>query len=98
MAFYRLSEGRVRRVLHSPRRTEEGVAPGTIALMQPETQAKKPSEIWVMIQQVGRKKRVITAWRYPGKSPVRKMAPIPEDIAEELRRGCDGFRLPAEEA
>jgi hypothetical protein len=35
MAYYRLSEQRVRRVLNSPRRIEEGVAPKTIAAMAP---------------------------------------------------------------
>ncbi len=37
MNFYKLSEGRVRRVLQTPRRTEEGVAPETVAFMQPAT-------------------------------------------------------------
>ncbi len=35
MNFYRLSEARVRRVLNAPKRTEEGVAPKTVAMMQP---------------------------------------------------------------
>ena len=35
MSFYKLSEGRVRRVLQTPKRMEEGIAPDTIALMQP---------------------------------------------------------------
>lgn len=35
MQFYKLSESRVRHVLHSPKRIEEGVAPKTIAMMQP---------------------------------------------------------------
>jgi hypothetical protein len=35
MAYYRLSEQRVRRVLNSPKRIEEGVAPKTIAAMAP---------------------------------------------------------------
>lgn len=35
MAFYKLSEQRVRRVLNSPKRIEEGVAPKTVAAMQP---------------------------------------------------------------
>ena len=37
-----------------------------------------------MYQKVGRKKRIITAWRYPGKSPLREVIPIPDDIREEL--------------
>ncbi len=35
MGYYRLSEGRVRRVMNSPKRIEEGVAPKTVAMMQP---------------------------------------------------------------
>jgi exopolysaccharide biosynthesis protein len=35
MAYYRLSEARVRRVMNSPKRVEEGVAPKTVAMMQP---------------------------------------------------------------
>ena len=84
MAFYRLSESRLKRVLRNPKRSELGVAPRTIALMQPESVSKKPSEVWLMYQRVGNKKRIITAWRYPGKSPVREAIPIPHDIREEL--------------
>ncbi len=35
MAYYRLSEQRVRSVLHTPKRIEEGVAPKTVAVMAP---------------------------------------------------------------
>lgn len=35
MHFYKLSESRVRHVLHAPKRIEEGVAPRTIAMMAP---------------------------------------------------------------
>ncbi len=35
MNFYKLSKPRVLRVLHSPKRIEEGVAPKTVAMMQP---------------------------------------------------------------
>ena len=41
MNFYRLSEGRVRRVLHSPMRIEEGIAEDTIAMMQPVSLTKR---------------------------------------------------------
>jgi hypothetical protein len=34
---------------------------------------------------VGPKKVIITAWRYPGKSPIREAIPIPNDILEELK-------------
>ncbi|MGB7957842.1 MAG: hypothetical protein WCF77_03325, partial [Minisyncoccia bacterium] len=37
MAFYKLSKQRVMRVIHSPKRVEEGVAPKTVAMMQPNS-------------------------------------------------------------
>ncbi|MCS6789127.1 MAG: hypothetical protein NZ484_00980 [Patescibacteria group bacterium] len=76
MSFYKLSEQRIRRVLNSPYRIEEGVAPKTLAYMQPvsiKTKNKKKiwsSEIWVMIQEFKKNKskiiKIISAWRYPG--------------------------------
>ncbi len=69
MGFYRLSEARVRRVLHSPARTEEGIAPKTWASMQPAGNGKH--EIWVMYQDVGSKRKIISAWRYPGRTKPR---------------------------
>ncbi len=107
MLYYGLSPDRVKRVIRSPNRSEKGIAPDTIAVMQPgkissATLGKSASwkeEIWVMyamnkIQKsniknqnfgVGPKKIIITAWRYPGKSPIREAIPIPNDILEELK-------------
>jgi len=92
MIYYGLGEGRLRRILKSPKRKEEGIAPETIAVMQ-GSGTKKPTEIWLMYQlasrqggQAGRKKKMISAWRYPGVSPKGKEIPIPEDILEELRK------------
>ena len=93
MQYYSLSEGRLRRILKNPKRQEKGIAPGTIALMQP-TSTKKPSEIWLMYQQVGQKKKMISAWRYPGISPKGEPIPIPEDILEELRKDKKIFPFP----
>jgi hypothetical protein len=101
MHFYKLSEGRVRRVLQTPRRVEEGVAPDTIALMQPTsfrtvrkevvpakagTRASScdsrmfkevwSQEIWVMVQDDERGRKVISAWRYPGMSKVRSVVAL----------------------
>lgn len=86
MFFYGLSPERVKRVLRSPKRSEKGVAENTIAVMQPAGAGKKPTEVWVMYQKKGRKKIIITAWRYPGTSPIRERIPIPADILEELKR------------
>ena len=84
MMFYGLSADRGKRVIRNPNRSEKGIAPNTIAVMQPAG-SKKPSEIWVMYANRGKKKVIITAWRYPGKSPIREAIPIPADILEELK-------------
>jgi len=49
MMYYRIGEGRLRRILRTPQRSEIGIAPDTIALMH-KTNTKKPSEIWLMYQ------------------------------------------------
>ena len=56
MMFYGLSADRVKRVVRNPYRSEKGVAPNTIAVMQPGRTigavANKPAswkeEVWVM--------------------------------------------------
>ena len=45
MNFYRLSAQRVRRVLTSPKRIESGIAPETIAMMQPQTVKSKMENV-----------------------------------------------------
>jgi len=85
MRYYGLGEGRLRRILKTPSRREEGIALNTIAVMQPAG-VKKQTEIWLMYQLVGKKKKMISAWRYPGISPEGKSIVIPDDIIEELRK------------
>ncbi|HXF44324.1 MAG TPA: hypothetical protein VNK70_02585 [Candidatus Paceibacterota bacterium] len=95
MQYYGISEGRVKRIIRFPKRTEEGIVPDTVAVMQPAG-TKRYQEIWVMYKlakranskpQVPNPKqktiKVITAWRYPGKSPERN--PVPKEIIEEVR-------------
>lgn len=119
MQYYGISEGRIKRIIRFPKRVEEGIAPNTVAVMQP-ADAKKYSEIWVMyrlaqarvnskhapyksrsdstghevrnlkqknnieIFKLSEKKiKIITAWRYPGKSPERD--PVPVEILNEAR-------------
>ena len=85
MRYYGLSEARLKRVLNNPKRKELGIAPGTMALMQPTGSKKHPTEIWLMYQNLKKRKiRMITAWRYPAKSPIRGPIPIPPEILEEL--------------
>ncbi|MEK7139071.1 MAG: hypothetical protein AAB817_00025 [Patescibacteria group bacterium] len=84
---YGLSPTRVLRVIRRPQRVEEGIAPETVAVMQP-TSPKHTSEIWAMYQTSNPPGQltIITAWRYPAKSPVRSPIPIPEDIRALLHQ------------
>ncbi|HLC99615.1 MAG TPA: hypothetical protein VJC11_01480 [Patescibacteria group bacterium] len=84
MMYYGISESLIKRISRFPKRSGEGIAPGTIAAMQPTSNKKKPQEIWVMYQKIGDRKLIISAWRYPGISPVGKKIPIPDDIAQEI--------------
>jgi hypothetical protein len=93
MRYYQLSENRLKRVLRNPKRIEKGIAPNTIAIMQPAGTKKHPTEIWLMYQIKKFKVkgleskviRIISAWRYPGISPIGEPPPIPEDILAELK-------------
>lgn len=95
MRQYRLSEALIKRVIRFPKRTEEGIVPHTIAVMRP-AQSKKYHEIWCMYVVISylspnanrrsikqKQLKIITAWRYPGKSPERN--PIPTDILREVK-------------
>lgn len=83
MGYYRVSESKVRRVIKTPERIEEGIAEGTIALMQPDGRGKREHEIWVMVRDIGQERRVISAWRYPGRTIQGE--PLPEEILKEFR-------------
>lgn len=83
MRFYGLSEARVKRVLHTPKRVEEGIAPKTVAMMQAVASPKHPYEIWVMFQDKRAERKVISAWRYPGIT--KPGALLPKAILDEIR-------------
>ncbi len=83
MKFYGLSKQRVRRVLHTPKRIETGIAPNTIAMMQVAGSQKHPYEIWTMIVKNKKGKRIIPAWKYPGRT--KPGEPLPEEILREIR-------------
>ena len=90
MRFYGLSEQRVRRIIHSPKRIEEGIAPKTIAMMQPNNIVQRgkgkeawKQELWVMIKDEPLRRKIISAWRYPGMT--RAGEPLPPEILRELR-------------
>jgi hypothetical protein len=98
MKFYNLSETRLRKILRRPEREEKGVAEKTVAIMQSTKSKKKPTEIWLMYQAASLKVKnqklkvkngkqrikIISAWRYPGRSPVGA-PPIPEDVLKILK-------------
>ena len=83
MRYYALSQQRVRRVLKSPSRIEEGIAEGTIALMQRTGSKKRPHEIWIMAKDEKLRRKIISAWRYPGVT--KPGEPLPEEILREFR-------------
>jgi hypothetical protein len=85
MKFYGLSENRLKRLLSNPERIEKGIAPKTIAIMQPAGTKKHPTEIWLMYQKAEKRIKIITAWRYPAISPMGEEIPIPRNILSELR-------------
>jgi hypothetical protein len=92
MRQYRLSESRVRRVIHSPLRIEEGIAEDTIAMMQPasvkRSEKGKPvewtQEIWVMISETPKERRVVSTWRYPAMT--KPGQELPPEVIRELRQ------------
>ncbi len=96
MKFYGLSPQRVLRILKNPDRCQEAVALGCVACMQ-RIGNKRKTEIWMMYQNKIQsskskiqnnfkniQKKIITAWRYPGVSPIQDKIPIPEDILEQV--------------
>lgn len=112
MIYYAISASRVKRVVRHPERMEKGIAPGTIAVMQPAN-TKKTQEYWVMYVDLRKpskrtrstssgsspsaRKKIITAWRYPGVSPVRETIPIPDEIVRELEESGDLDNLDTDE-
>ena len=89
LRYYNLSKNRILRIIKNPYRIEEGVAPQTIALMKPVNPQKNnwKQEIWTMIQKSQGNLKIISTWRYPGKSP--KQNPIPQEIIDDLKK--EGF-------
>lgn len=82
MMHYGISESLIKRITRFPDRREEGIAPKTTAAMKPTSSKKQ--EVWVMYTEMGTKKKIISAWRYPGVSPLGRKIPIPDEILQEL--------------
>jgi len=83
-AYYKLSKAKILKTLRSPDRTEKGIAAETVACMKKKGTEKNPWEIWVMWQPQDDHKKIISVWRYPGKSP-KGEPPIPEDLPPEFK-------------
>lgn len=81
---YALGPNVVKRVIRYPDRKEEGIAPKTIAVMKRRDGKSSKKELWVMYQKRGSKKRIISAWIYPGESPTGKEIFVPDEVWEEL--------------
>ena len=58
MIFYGLSEQKIKSVLNSPKRKEEGIAPDTLAAMKRNDRGKRREEIWVMYTFASQKSRI----------------------------------------
>ena len=96
MRRYGLSRARVLRILHMPKRVEEGIAPNTMAAMQPVTESRDKKgevswkqELWVMVQDKPRERTIISAWRYPGMTKHRSavaMTVFRQEYTEYLAR------------
>ena len=96
MAYYRISTSRVRRIIKSPLRIEEGIAPNTVAFMQPVSYKTRNgvkswnNEYWVMVVTKNPKSKlkdkgsvkIISAWRYPGMT--KPGASLPKEILSEV--------------
>lgn len=84
---YRFSEKRALRIFRKPNRTEEGIAERTIAAMQITGTKKHPTEAWVMyviLKKPRKRIKIISVWRYPGRTPKGERPIIPEDTLKEL--------------
>ncbi|MFH0987658.1 MAG: hypothetical protein V1841_02065 [Patescibacteria group bacterium] len=98
MRFYGLSANKVKRILRRPERIEEGIATGTIAVMQRSTSKKRRHEIWAMYAPFKGPKRggksliIISAWRYPGESSPGREIPIPEELRPEIEKEIENLK------
>ncbi len=95
MHQYSLSKIKILNVVNRPERKEQGIAPGTMGVMQTvkkysnaraavTIKTRPPGEIWVLYADVKGQRRIVSAWRYPGVSKPGESIPIPENIRKEL--------------
>ena len=81
MIYYKISPSRVKRIIRAPDRIEESIVPGLVAAMKKFSKSAK-EEIWTIYKVDHKKLKLISAWRYPGKSSERN--PIPQEIMQEI--------------
>lgn len=60
MLFYRISEQKIKSILRSPDRKEEGIAPDTLAVMKRNDKPNKKEELWVMYATKTNNKKPVT--------------------------------------
>jgi hypothetical protein len=86
MRYWRLTEKKMLKVLRKPDRKEEGIVEGTVANMQISGTKKHPTEIWIMYTILKKPKgiKIISCWRYPGRTPEGQRPIIPDDILNEI--------------
>ena len=103
MKQYGLSKQKLLGILYGPERKEQGIVPGTTAVMKTNklyfkakqislskawrSPKKNPGEIWLMYKDAKDLRKIISAWRYPGVSRPGEEIPIPEDIKKEIMSG-----------
>ena len=92
MKQYGLSKSKLIRLLQKPERKEQGIVPGTMAVMvsgklriaNSKWQKRPPGEIWLMYKDAKNSRRIISAWRYPGISKPGEEIPMPKDVKDEI--------------
>ena len=106
MRQYGLSKQKLLNILYKPERKEQGIVPGTAAMMKTnkvffktkqitvagvwQKPRRAPGEIWLMYKDDKDFRKIISAWRYPGISKPGEEIPIPEDIKKDLISGIIG--------
>ena len=83
MRQYNISKKRILRIFENPERKEEGIVENTICAMQGAGR-KRYFEIWIMYQKEKGKIKMISCWKYSGKSPEGKVI-FPEKILKEMK-------------
>jgi hypothetical protein len=103
MRQYGLSKQKLLGIFYKPERKEQGIVPGTMAVMKTnkvffnskkvtltnawQKPKRAPGEIWLMYKEDKEIRKIISAWRYPGVSKPGEEIPVPDDIKIFLKSG-----------